>query len=455
MTVAREIERLVARDHHDPHSVLGAHPTRGGVVVRAFRPGADRIVVVPDSLEPVRLRRLHRDGVFAGRVAGASLPLRYVLEISYPGGTRSRFATRTRFPPRSASSTSTSPPKAGTRSCTSGWERIPRRTRRHRRRRVRSLGAERPLRRPSWATSTAGTGASIRMRSLGGSGIWELFLPGVEPGARYKFEIRAGRLDRPQGRPVRLRRRGATQDCVCRVFRSKHAWRDAAWLERRAASDPWQEPFSVYEVHLGSWRLNPLEGNRSLTYAELGDELAEYVTGLGFTHVELMPVMEHPFSGSWGYQATGFYAPTARFGGPDDFRALVDRLHGARPRSDPRLGARPLPEGRLGARPLRRHPALRARGSAARRASRLGNARLQPRSSRGTQLPRRQCSLLAAGVPRRRPARGCGRLDALPRLLAGAGGVDAERLRRARGSRCGGVPAPAERGRSCAACPAC
>jgi 1,4-alpha-glucan branching enzyme len=85
----------------------------------------------------------------------------------------------------------------------------------------------------------------------------------------------------------------------------------------------------VYEAHLGSWRLNPLEGNRRLTYQELGDELAGYATGLGFTHVELLPVMEHPFSGSWGYQATGFYAPTARFGDPDGFRALVDRLHGA------------------------------------------------------------------------------------------------------------------------------
>ena len=101
------------------------------------------------------------------------------------------------------------------------------------------------------------------------------------------------------------------------------------WLERRARQTPLVEPLSIYEVHLGSWRRNPLEGNRTLTYLELADELAAYVTDLGFTHVELLPVMEHPFAGSWGYQVTGYYAPTPRFGSPDDLRMFVDRLHQA------------------------------------------------------------------------------------------------------------------------------
>src|SRR5205085_891028 len=107
-----------------------------------------------------------------------------------------------------------------------------------------------------------------------------------------------------------------------------YEWTASDWLERRRASEPHGQPLSIYEVHLGSWRLNPLEGNRPLTYRELGDELAAYANDLGFTHVELMPVMEHPFSGSWGYQVTGYFAPTARFGTPDDFRAFVDCLHG-------------------------------------------------------------------------------------------------------------------------------
>jgi len=112
------------------------------------------------------------------------------------------------------------------------------------------------------------------------------------------------------------------------IFRSRYEWSDAEWLDQRSASRPHAGPMSIYEVHLGSWRLNPLEGNRPLSYRELGDELAAYANDLGFTHVELMPVMEHPFSGSWGYQVTGYFAPTSRFGSPDDFRAFVDCLHG-------------------------------------------------------------------------------------------------------------------------------
>ena len=95
------------------------------------------------------------------------------------------------------------------------------------------------------------------------------------------------------------------------VHRSRHTWGDDDWMERRRASSPHEEPVSIYEVHLGSWRLNPLEGDRSLSYSELADELAAYVTDMGFTHVELLPVMEHPFSGSWGYQVSGYFAPTA------------------------------------------------------------------------------------------------------------------------------------------------
>src|SRR5207244_3880870 len=104
-------------------------------------------------------------------------------------------------------------------------------------------------------------------------------------------------------------------------------WDDAEWLDRRRGSRPHAGPMSIYEVHLGSWRLNPLEGNRRLTYRELGEELAAYANDLGFTHVELMPVMEHPFSGSWGYQVTGYFAATSRYGAPEDLAYLIDVLH--------------------------------------------------------------------------------------------------------------------------------
>ncbi len=327
-TVTREIERLVARDHHDPHSVLGAHPARGGVVVRAFRPGAEQVVALPDSLEPVRLRRIHREGAFAGCVAGASLPLRYMLEASYPGGVTVTVRDPYAFPPTLG--------ELDLHLTAEGrHEELYERLGAHPMHVDGSDGVAFAVWAPN-ARSVSVVGDFNEwkvglhpLRSLGSSGIWELFIPGVEPGARYKYEIRSAdgsfvlKAD-----PFALAAENPPKTASV-VYRSQHVWRDHAWLERRAASDPWHEPLSMYEVHLGSWRLNPLEDNRTLTYGELGDELADYATGLGFTHIELMPVMEHPFSGSWGYQPTGFYAPTARFGAPDDFRALVDRLHGA------------------------------------------------------------------------------------------------------------------------------
>ena len=165
------------------------------------------------------------------------------------------------------------------------------------------------------------------MRSLGSSGIWELFVPGVEAGARYKFEIIA-----PDGE-IRLKADPMAFEAemppktASVVHEPKHVWADEEWLASRRESEPLTGPMSIYEVHLGSWRLNPLEDNRSLTYLELADELAAYARDMGFTHIELMPVMAHPFSGSWGYQVTSYFAPTPTFGSPDDLREFVDRLH--------------------------------------------------------------------------------------------------------------------------------
>ncbi|MEU2202212.1 1,4-alpha-glucan branching protein GlgB [Isoptericola sp. NPDC019482] len=160
------------------------------------------------------------------------------------------------------------------------------------------------------------------MRSLGASGVWELFVPGVGAGTRYKFEVLgADRVWRAKADPL-AKGTEVPPATASVVVDSAYAWGDGEWLERRAASDPHAGPVSVYEVHLGSWR-------PGLGYRELAEELTAYVLEQGFTHVELMPVAEHPFGGSWGYQVTGYYAPTARFGHPDDFRYLVDRLHQA------------------------------------------------------------------------------------------------------------------------------
>ena len=167
------------------------------------------------------------------------------------------------------------------------------------------------------------------MRSLGSSGIWELFLPGVGSGTNYKYEIltQTGEI-RLKADPLAFATEMPPKTASV-VYESGYEWADDAWLQERSTTDQLDRPISIYEVHLGSWRLNPMEGNRSLTYLELADELAAYAKDMGFTHIELMPVMAHPFSGSWGYQVTGYFAPTPRYGSPDEFRAFVDRLHQA------------------------------------------------------------------------------------------------------------------------------
>ncbi len=170
-------------------------------------------------------------------------------------------------------------------------------------------------------------GRTHPMRPLGSSGVWERFLPGVAPGEHYKFEILTG--DGHLGQradPLAF----ATEEpprTASVVAESGHRWGDDEWMGRRDTGDWLSRPLSIYELHLGSWRRRPEEGDRPLTYRELATELPDYVEDMGFTHVELMPVAEHPFGGSWGYQVTSYYAPTARFGAPDDLRTLIDSLH--------------------------------------------------------------------------------------------------------------------------------
>jgi 1,4-alpha-glucan branching enzyme len=168
------------------------------------------------------------------------------------------------------------------------------------------------------------------MRRLGSSGVWEIFIPGVAQEAHYKYEVRGPQEDvflKTDPYAVFAQHDLRT---ACMVYDLGHyRWDDAAWMAARARKDQHREPLSIYEVHLGSWRRIPEEENRSLSYLELADQLVAYVKEMGFTHVELMPVMEHPFDGSWGYQVVNFFAPSSRFGKPDDFRYLVDRLHQA------------------------------------------------------------------------------------------------------------------------------
>jgi 1,4-alpha-glucan branching enzyme len=169
------------------------------------------------------------------------------------------------------------------------------------------------------------------MRVLVPNGIWEIFLPDLPDGEKYKFEIRtkSGAILKKTD-PFARAFEAPPQSAAVVHDASRYQWNDAAWLAARAGQNTWLDrPMSTYEVHLGSWARVPEQGNRFLTYREMAERLVPYVKDMGFTHIELLPVMEHPFSGSWGYQVLGFFAPTARFGPPEDFKLFVDTCHQA------------------------------------------------------------------------------------------------------------------------------
>ncbi len=322
MTLEAEIAALLAGEHHEPHAVLGAHPERSGVAVRALRPGAVGMHVVPRRGARVEMARLDPVGLWAAYLPRRKLPLDYRLEVIWPDGTRWEYDDPyARLPTLGELDLHLIAEGRHERL----WEVLGAR--------VRDDGTAFAV----WAPSARGVsvvgdfnrwdGRVHPMRSLGSSGVWELEIPALGPGERYKYEIRP-RSGPPILKADPLAAAAEHPPATASILhRPAHRWEDDAWVAERGA--PWERPLSIYEAHLGSWRLNPLEGNRPLSYAELGEELGAYASGLGFTHVELMPVMEHPFSGSWGYQTSGYYAPTSRFGSPDDFRAFVDRLHAA------------------------------------------------------------------------------------------------------------------------------
>jgi 1,4-alpha-glucan branching enzyme len=315
-----EVERLVAGVHPDPHSVLGLHDDR----LLSHRPAAVAMRVLPSEGEAADMSKVHDAGVFMAECPAAAKG--YRLEARYADGTVAEFDDPYRLWP------------------TLGDVDLHLFGEGRHRRLWDVLGAH-----PRVHDGVAGTAfavwapaaRSVRvvgdfnlwdgrinpMRSLGSSGVWELFVPGVEAGARYKYEIltAAGHLTL-KADPMATEAE-VPPDTASIVTATAHTWGDADWLARRDGTDWLHAPLSAYEVHVGSWRRRPDDGDRPLTYRELAGELPDYVADLGFTHVSLMPLAEHPFSGSWGYQVSSYYAPTSRYGTPDDFRFLVDALH--------------------------------------------------------------------------------------------------------------------------------
>jgi 1,4-alpha-glucan branching enzyme len=319
------VDELVEGRLADPHSLLGAHAQNGSVVVRAFRPEAESVRVRVEGAEPVELERAHPAGLFEGKLDGAEVPLRYRLEVSYSEGATLVVDDPYAFPPTLG--------ELDLHLASEGrHERIYERLGAHVREIEGVVGTSFAVWAPSArSVSVVGDfnlwdGRLHPMRSLGSSGIWELFVPGLADGDHYKYEIRteAGET-RLKTDPLAFATEVPPKNASI-VYRPTYEWGDGDWLAKRRETEALAEPVSIYEVHLASWRRH-VQDNTPLGYTELADELADYATDMGFTHVELLPVMEHPFSGSWGYQVTGYFAPTSRFGEPDDFRAFVDRLH--------------------------------------------------------------------------------------------------------------------------------
>jgi 1,4-alpha-glucan branching enzyme len=322
-----ELDSLVRREHSNPHGVLGAHPADAGVVIRVLRPAACAVTALVDG-ETVPLEQIHAGGVFEGVLDGGELPLHYTLEVDYGSSGIYTIEDPYRFTPTISDFDIY---LIGEGRHEELYEKLGSHVREHEGARGTAFAVWAPAAR---AVSVVGdfnmwNGRLHPMRSLGSSGVWELFLPAVESGDHYKYEILSsdGQLllkADPYAQETELPPKTASV-----VFHSTHGWgeQDADWLGERAQEQPLQRPISIYEVHIGSWRLNSLEGNRSLTYLELADELCAYVKDMGFTHVELLPVMAHPFTGSWGYQVTGYFAPTPRHGSPDELRAFIERMH--------------------------------------------------------------------------------------------------------------------------------
>ncbi|SES07832.1 1,4-alpha-glucan branching enzyme [Pedococcus cremeus] len=318
------IEALAAGRHQQPHDLLGQHLEGGGLRVRVLRPMARSVVVGFEDGERIELHH-EAHGVWTGVREGCDRTMDYRVHVAYDDGIEHEQDDPYRFAPTLGE---VDRHLIGEGRHEQLWTVLGAHVREY----DGPMGSVRGTSFAVWAPHARAVHVigdfngwdPVRhpMRLLGESGVWELFIPGVGEGNRYKYEIRGSDdIVRSKADPMAQ----ATEVPPATgsvVTRSQYEWADDAWMERRRTTDPHSGPMSIYEVHLGSWR----QGH---SYRDLAEHLVNYVSDLGFTHVEFLPVMEHPYGPSWGYQVTGYYAPTARFGSPDDFRYLVDRLHQA------------------------------------------------------------------------------------------------------------------------------
>ncbi len=320
---------LVEARHCDPFRVLGIRSFKGGFLARVLRPDAAEAAVILDSKEAKaqKLVRVDEHGLFEGEIKGFSEGMPYTLHLTGHDGSQWRERDAYSFGP-----------VLGEMDIYLFNEGTHYDVHKVLGAHVKLIDDIPGVHFSVWApaaqrVSVVGDfnnwdGRVHQMRKLLPSGVWEIFLPGVHEGSHYKFEVRGahGEVHLKTDPYAFFAQHGLETGCM--VFDlGRYTWNDAEWMHRRSQIDPYNSPMSIYEVHIGSWQRIPEEGNRPLSYIELGDRLIPYVKEMGFTHIELMPVMEYPFDGSWGYQVVNYYAPTSRFGNPDEFRNFVDRCH--------------------------------------------------------------------------------------------------------------------------------
>ncbi len=324
-----KLAALVEIKHATPHDLLGMHVVRDGVVVRALLPEACAVTVVPlnDTDPVIPLYRLEKTDVFEGQSAAVDKLYPYELDVEWSSGKKWRTRDPYSFAP-TVSEKDLCPFSQGDE-----------------RRIYNNLGAH--LREVDGIYGTAfavwapnARRVSVKgdfnhwrddanpMRRLGSSGVWELFIPNIGEGMRYKFDLLMvdGEV-REKTDPFGFFFETAPDNAAIVWNPRKFDWHDHDWMVARANANPLREPMSIYELHLGSWRRKL--GAGLFSYRELAGPLIDYVRRMGFTHVEFLPVAEHPYYPSWGYQVTGFFAPTCRYGAPDDFQFLVNALHQA------------------------------------------------------------------------------------------------------------------------------
>jgi len=323
---AGETNRFLSLKHRDPHQILGAHPTDGGVVIRAFRPDAEKVEVQIGAKKHLTMAEVHPSGLFALFIPGLEQIPTYRFRVHYAGDNV--------FTQRDAYSFLPTLGEIDLHLFGEGkHEAIYEKLGAH----PRKIGRVKGVSFAVWAPQAEGVsvvgnfngwdGRLHQMRSLGSSGVWEIFIPDLQPGEMYKYEIRTRRhLPFLKSDPYATYTEIPPATSAV-VYDSKYKFGDAKWMKMRAGREHYRHPLSIYEVHFGSWRRVAEESNRPFSYHEMAQPLADYVHEMGFTHVEFLPLKEHPYGPSWGYQVGNYFAPSARYGTPDDFRYLVDYLH--------------------------------------------------------------------------------------------------------------------------------